>query len=65
MCFAYLVCVFVSFSVRVCMNLFSLCRMRCADISAERDTEGQWTTAKAVFNGAVTGTVRLVRSIFH
>nr|XP_019939395.1 PREDICTED: uncharacterized protein LOC109627343 [Paralichthys olivaceus] len=39
-------------------------RMRCADISAERDTEGQWTTAKAVFTGAVTGTVRLRQQMF-
>ncbi|XP_034454481.1 uncharacterized protein cusr isoform X2 [Hippoglossus hippoglossus] len=39
-------------------------RMRCADISAERDTEGEWTTAKAVFNGAVTGTVRLRQQMF-
>uniref|UniRef100_A0A672YNV7 Superoxide dismutase copper/zinc binding domain-containing protein n=1 Tax=Sphaeramia orbicularis TaxID=375764 RepID=A0A672YNV7_9TELE len=35
-------------------------RLRCADISAERDSDGQWTVAKAVFNGTVSGTVRLV-----
>uniref|UniRef100_A0A8C2WBV7 Superoxide dismutase copper/zinc binding domain-containing protein n=1 Tax=Cyclopterus lumpus TaxID=8103 RepID=A0A8C2WBV7_CYCLU len=37
-------------------------RMRCADISADRNTDGQWTIAQAVFNGAVTGTVKLVRA---
>lgn len=35
--------------------------MKCADISAERDTDGQWTVAKAVFRGTVNGTVLLVR----
>ncbi|XP_010733110.2 uncharacterized protein cusr [Larimichthys crocea] len=39
-------------------------RMRCADISADRDTDGQWTTATAVFNGTVTGTVRLRQQMF-
>ncbi|KAM7418803.1 hypothetical protein PAMA_016095 [Pampus argenteus] len=39
-------------------------RMRCADISADRDTDGQWTIAKAVFNGTVTGTVRLRQQMF-
>lgn len=39
-------------------------RMRCADILAERDTDGQWTIAKAVFNGTVTGTVRLHQQMF-
>jgi len=45
-------------SVRVCF----LYRMRCADISAERNADGQWSTAKADFRGGVTGTVRLVRT---
>ncbi|KAF0037645.1 hypothetical protein F2P81_010519 [Scophthalmus maximus] len=39
-------------------------RMRCADISSERDTEGQWTIAKAVFNSKVTGTVQLRQQMF-
>lgn len=36
--------------------------MRCADISADRDTDGQWIIAKAVFSGSVDGTVKLVRT---
>ncbi|XP_044046586.1 uncharacterized protein cusr [Siniperca chuatsi] len=39
-------------------------RMRCADISADRDSDGQWTIAKAVFNSTVTGTVRLRQQMF-
>ncbi|KAI3352959.1 hypothetical protein L3Q82_019532 [Scortum barcoo] len=39
-------------------------RMQCADILAERDTDGQWTIAKAVFKGTVTGTVRLRQQMF-
>lgn len=39
-------------------------RMRCADISADRDTDGQWTIAKAVFNGTVTGEIRLRQQMF-
>lgn len=39
-------------------------RMRCANISADRATDGQWTIAKAVFNGAVTGTVKLRQQMF-
>ncbi|XP_044201649.1 uncharacterized protein cusr [Thunnus albacares] len=39
-------------------------RMRCADISADRDPDGQWTIAKAVFSGTLTGTVRLHQQMF-
>lgn len=39
-------------------------RMWCADISADRHTDGQWTVAEAVFNGTVTGTVRLRQQMF-
>ncbi|KAM4585276.1 uncharacterized protein cusr [Odontesthes bonariensis] len=39
-------------------------RMRCADISAERNADGQWTTAKADLRGGVTGTVRLHQQMF-
>ncbi|XP_070839239.1 uncharacterized protein cusr [Chaetodon trifascialis] len=39
-------------------------RMWCADISADRHTDGQWTVAEAVFNGTVTGTVRLRQQVF-
>ncbi|XP_051241310.1 uncharacterized protein cusr [Dicentrarchus labrax] len=39
-------------------------RMRCADILADRDSDGQWIIAKAVFNGTVTGTVRLRQQMF-
>ncbi|XP_040891131.1 uncharacterized protein cusr [Toxotes jaculatrix] len=39
-------------------------RMRCADISADRNADGQWTIARAVFNGTVTGTVRLSQQMF-
>lgn len=38
-------------------------RIRCANILADRLTDGEWVIAKAVFNGTVTGTVRLVRII--
>lgn len=36
--------------------------MRCADIQADRDPDGQWISATAVFNGTVTGAVALVRA---
>ncbi|XP_071361370.1 uncharacterized protein cusr [Trachinotus anak] len=39
-------------------------RIRCADISADRDTDGQFILAKVVFNGTVTGTVRLRQQMF-
>ncbi|TNN57529.1 Cell surface Cu-only superoxide dismutase 5 [Liparis tanakae] len=39
-------------------------RMRCADISADRNTDGQWTIAQAVFNGTVNGTVKLRQQMF-
>ncbi|XP_068583873.1 uncharacterized protein cusr [Cebidichthys violaceus] len=39
-------------------------RMRCANISADRDTDGQWTVAKAVFNDTVNGTVELRQQMF-
>lgn len=45
-----------------CFVLFFY-RIRCADILADRLTDGEWVIAKAVFNGTVTGTVRLVRII--
>lgn len=48
----------MSFCACVCF----LYRMQCADILADRDTDGQWTIAKAVFSGTVTGTVTLVRT---
>lgn len=34
--------------------------MRCADISAENVTDGNWVTAKATFNDAITGTITMV-----
>lgn len=39
-------------------------RMQCSDIVADRATDGQWTMAKAVFNGTVTGTVTLRQQMF-
>ncbi|KAG7223647.1 hypothetical protein INR49_015372 [Caranx melampygus] len=39
-------------------------RIRCADISADGDTDGQVIVAQAVFSGSVTGTVRLRQQIF-
>ncbi|XP_029353175.1 uncharacterized protein cusr [Echeneis naucrates] len=39
-------------------------RLRCADISADRDTDGQLSIATAVFNGTVNGTVQLSQWIF-
>ncbi|XP_019732329.1 uncharacterized protein cusr isoform X2 [Hippocampus comes] len=39
-------------------------RMQCADISAEKNVDGQWTIAKAVFNGSLNGTVRMVQQMF-
>lgn len=39
-------------------------RIRCADISAERNTDGQLTIARAVFSGGVTGTVWLRQQMF-
>ncbi|KAM8879791.1 uncharacterized protein cusr [Spinachia spinachia] len=39
-------------------------RLRCVDLSAERDTDGQWVVATAVFNGTVTGTVTLRQQMF-
>lgn len=66
--FGYVLLILSSLCFCACVCFFY--RMRCADISADRDTDGQWTTATAVFNGTVTGTVRLVRtnnsqSLFH
>lgn len=49
-------------SLSVCLLLCLLCRMRCADIQADGDPDGQWISAKAVFDGAVTGAVALVRA---
>uniref|UniRef100_H3CAW9 Superoxide dismutase copper/zinc binding domain-containing protein n=1 Tax=Tetraodon nigroviridis TaxID=99883 RepID=H3CAW9_TETNG len=39
-------------------------RMRCADIQAARDPDGQWISAKAVFNASVTGAVSLRQRVF-
>ncbi|XP_061130051.1 uncharacterized protein cusr [Syngnathus typhle] len=39
-------------------------RLQCADISAERNTDGQWILAMAVFNGPLNGTVRMVQQMF-
>ncbi|CAG5928887.1 unnamed protein product [Menidia menidia] len=38
-------------------------RMRCADILAERSADGQWTVAKALFQGRVAGTVSLTPQV--
>lgn len=54
--FSYLLLVYV-----FCFLFFY--RIRCANILADRLTDGEWVIAKAVFNGTVTGTVRLVRII--
>lgn len=43
------------------MVSFPIYRMRCADISAEDNPDGNWVTAEAMFSGAVTGTVMMVR----
>ncbi|XP_061686732.1 uncharacterized protein cusr [Syngnathoides biaculeatus] len=39
-------------------------RLQCADITADRNTDGQWTLANAVFNGSVNGTIRLFQQSF-
>ncbi|XP_042341844.1 uncharacterized protein cusr [Plectropomus leopardus] len=39
-------------------------RIRCANISAERNSDGRWIIAKAVFNGSVNGTVMLRQQMF-
>ncbi|XP_029003246.1 uncharacterized protein cusr [Betta splendens] len=39
-------------------------RMMCADILAEKDEDAQWTVAKAVFNGTVTGTILMRQLVF-
>lgn len=39
-------------------------RMRCANVSADRNADGQWTIAEAVFNGTVTGRVTLKQQVF-
>ncbi|XP_038147263.1 uncharacterized protein cusr [Cyprinodon tularosa] len=39
-------------------------RMRCADVSADRNPRGQWTLASATFNGTVTGTIKLQQQMF-
>lgn len=56
--FSYLNCVSLSLS-----GFLFFYRIRCANILADRLTDGEWVIAKAVFNGTVTGTVRLVRII--
>lgn len=43
------------------MVSYPIFRMRCADISAEDTPDGNWVKAEAMFSGAVTGTVMLVR----
>lgn len=42
--------------------LHLLYRMQCTDILADRDSDGQWTIAKAVFSSPVTGTVTMVKT---
>jgi len=37
--------------------------MRCADISAEDAPDGNGVIAEAMFSGAVTGTVKMVKTI--
>nr|XP_020476681.1 uncharacterized protein LOC109972288 [Monopterus albus] len=39
-------------------------RMKCANILADRDIDGQWIIAKAVFNSTVSGTIRLQQQVF-
>ncbi|XP_055013791.1 uncharacterized protein cusr isoform X1 [Boleophthalmus pectinirostris] len=39
-------------------------RMRCADITADKDTDGHWAMAKGVFNSTLTGTVLMRQQIF-
>ncbi|XP_077425870.1 uncharacterized protein cusr [Vanacampus margaritifer] len=39
-------------------------RKQCADVSAVRNTDGQWTIAKAVFTGSLNGTVRMIQQMF-
>ncbi|XP_029949185.1 uncharacterized protein cusr [Salarias fasciatus] len=39
-------------------------RMRCANISAVQNTDGQMVMAKASFSSAVTGTVRLIQQVY-
>lgn len=39
-------------------------RIQCADVQGDRDAEGQWAAARAVFSGAVTGTVSLRQQVF-
>ncbi|KAJ0050604.1 hypothetical protein NL108_004956, partial [Boleophthalmus pectinirostris] len=38
--------------------------MRCADITADKDTDGHWAMAKGVFNSTLTGTVLMRQQIF-
>ncbi|XP_061625414.1 uncharacterized protein cusr [Phyllopteryx taeniolatus] len=39
-------------------------RMQCADLTADRNTDGQWTIAKAMFKGSLNGTVRMLQQMF-
>ncbi|KAK7930129.1 hypothetical protein WMY93_006524 [Mugilogobius chulae] len=39
-------------------------RMRCANITTDKDTNGHWARAKAVFNSILTGTVEMRQLIF-
>lgn len=39
-------------------------RMRCANISAVQDTDGQWIIARAHFTGTVTGSVRMRQQVY-
>ncbi|XP_070684387.1 uncharacterized protein cusr [Pempheris klunzingeri] len=39
-------------------------RLRCADILADRDTDGQWIIAKVVFSSPVNGTVTMRQQMF-
>ncbi len=58
----FLIILFVFVFVRVFVRVCFPYRIRCADILADINTGGQWTVAKAVFSGSVTGTIRLVRT---
>nr|XP_057901922.1 uncharacterized protein cusr [Doryrhamphus excisus] len=39
-------------------------RMQCATISADRNTDGEWVNAMAVFSGSLNGTVKLAQQMF-
>ncbi|XP_061778731.2 uncharacterized protein cusr [Nerophis lumbriciformis] len=39
-------------------------RLQCVTVSADRNTDGEWVNATAVFSGSVNGTVQLVQQMF-